>query len=150
MRYDHHNYGHRFLLAGQITSKLEDHEFSELDNEMSGEIIMKRLSADKRYLIKVFTTVEKKTNMTRGVGRDAIRVVLLSLAKDGKEIPVSKAIRVFRVGDMDNIANRITDAVRTLALSSKTLKLRTCSKCDAKMFLSKKNNWVCSKFCYKM
>ena len=147
MRYDHNNLGHRFLLGAAIISILEDHKFSEEDDENSGEVTMVRLSEKGDFKIVVYTTVNKTDRMTRSIGRDAIRVVLLRQV--GRTYsPVEKAIKILRVGKINDIAQRVIDAVRKLAVKSKQVEDKKCKHCDAHMFLSKKNNWVCSQFCW--
>lgn len=147
MRYNHNNLGHRFLLGAAIISTLEDHKFSEEVDDNSGEIIMVRLSEKGDFKIVVYTTVNKSDRMTRSIGKDAIRVVLLK--KIGRVYsPAEKSIKVLRVGKINDIAERVVVAVRKLAAKSKQIKDKRCKHCDAHMFLSKKNNWVCSQFCW--
>lgn len=147
MRYNHSNLGHRFLLGATIVSRLEDHKFSEEEDVKSGEIVMARDSSSGTFKIMVYTTINKTDRMTRSIGRDAIRVVLLR--KDGRIVtPVEKTIKILRVGDINQIADRTLDAVRRLAVKSKDIKDKRCEHCNSSMFLSKKNNWVCSSFCW--
>lgn len=147
MRYDHNNYGHRFLLAASIISRLEDNKFEEVDNDSFGEVTMQRVSECSKFKIVVYTTVNKTDRMTRSIGKDAIRVQLLKVI--GKcSIPIEKTSKILRVGEIESISDRIIDSVKKLAAFSKESKSKVCEKCGEHKFLSKKNNWVCSNFCW--
>ena len=147
MRYNHSNLGHRFLLGATIISRLEDHKFLEEEDPKTGEVVMTRDSSSGAFRIVVYTTINKKDRMTRSIGKDAIRVILLK--DNGRFVnPVEKTIKVLRVGDVNHIADRIIEAVRKLAAKSKDIKDKRCKHCNSSMFLSKKNNWVCSSFCW--
>jgi len=150
MRYDHNNLGHRFLLGANIISALEDLKFSEtVLDERNREVTMVRLSVCGNYKIVVFTTVNITDRMTRSIGKDAIRVLLLK-KKGETEVfsPVSKNKRVFRVGKIEAIKERVVASVRECAMLAKEFKDKSCKSCGGSVFLSKKGNWVCEKFCW--
>jgi len=110
---------------------------------------MVRLSVCGNYKIVVFTTVNVTDRMTRSIGKDAIRVLLLK-KKGETEVfsPVSKNKRVFRVGNIEAIKERVVASVRESAMLAKEFKDKSCKSCGGSVFLSKKGNWVCEKFCW--
>ena len=77
------------------------------------------------YWIVCYSTVDRRTNVTRDVAKDAIRFVLLS--ESGR--PITRAEkRVYRTkGAMENIVERARELYRFVGKSE------TCPKCNALM-----------------
>ncbi len=167
MKYNHQSRTHRQILAGEIVSKLTSCGFTQVKEEGTMELLFERpVVGVDNMRVRVYTSVDQVGNRpaeVRTVGSDAIRVVTLYTAqKDGKDRPLAKAnMRVFRTGDIGDIAARMYDRMREcykVGLSNPC----TCSKCGAptfnskekrkkvrgKMVVVKPSRVVCAELCY--
>ena len=86
-------------------------------------------SQEYQYLLKtshpivkimVYSSVDKRTNRTRGVGEDAIRLVLWN-SKDNR--PLGKGKRVYRVTSKESIATRIIHAIANFLETAPSISL---------------------------
>lgn len=142
MKYNHENKVSRQILAGEIVSKLQACGFTPVTEPGTKELLFERpVVGVQNMRVRVYTSVDQVGDNpaeVRLVGSDAIRVVTLYTAKrDGKDRPLAKANhRVFRVGDIGEIADRMHERMREcykVGLSNPC----TCNKCGAPTFNSK-------------
>jgi hypothetical protein len=84
----------------------------------------------------------------RTVGKDAIRVVAVYRSqRTDRERGIIKETRVHRVGDTDDICDRLLGRMR--AVYGRARRPNRCSRCGAPTFTSKKGNDVCADLCWK-
>lgn len=135
----------REMLAFSILNKLEECEFSEIENdETTKERVFTRPLQDTGISVRVYTTVVGQE--VRGEGKDAIRVCAVYDTKDGGHKGIVKATRVHRTGNIDEIVNRMYDRMRTTWKAASTGK--KCWKCNAPTFTSKSGKEVCADICW--
>ena len=82
----------------------------------------------------------------KATGADAIRVVAY-YTKHVIPRSLFAGRRILRTGDWHNIADRISERVDVVEAEIQNWK--TCAKCGAPLFESKKGNWVCADICWK-
>ncbi len=99
-------------------------------------------------VVAIYTTVEGDgaSATVRGVGEDAIRVVLLYTAADGTERGLATATRVHRTGQIPAIVERTLERARECY--SKGKHVARCSKCGAPLFTAKSGKAVCAEICW--
>ena len=83
-------------------------EYEGYENPRSQEYQYLVETAHPLIKIMVYSSVDKRTNVTRGVGEDAVRLVLWN-HKENR--PLSKGKRVYRVTSKDSVALRIATAI---------------------------------------
>src|SRR3990172_1846493 len=83
-------------------------EYEGYENPRSQEYQYLLETAHPLIKIMVYSSVDKRTNVTRGVGEDAVRLVLWD-TKENR--PLSKGKRVYRVTSKDSVALRIATAI---------------------------------------
>lgn len=98
--------------------------------------------------VRVFTSAKVGASKVVGCGKDAIRIVLIYTAPDGKTYPVGKksdAKRVYRTGETADILSRLLDRARCkYGEANEMAKIPPC-KCGAPKWLSGN----CAAFCWK-
>lgn len=101
--------------ATAIRSRLAAAGFNLLAQSV-GEEVYERSHRDNRYIIHVFSTIQRGAVEARDCGEDAIRVVALFI--DGKHyspartIPIFKATRVHRTGSVEAVLDRMIERAR--------------------------------------
>lgn len=94
--------------------------------------------------VQVWTSIEGEE--VRAVGEDAIRICAVYRNKQSEDKGILKNTRVHRVGDVDDICNRLLARMRETYKKARTP--NRCKSCGAPTFTSKKKNEVCSDLCY--
>lgn len=142
MKYNHKLKTHRQILAADLVGRLTNAGFKQVTQAGTQELLFEReVAGVDRMRVRVYTSVDQVGNQpaeVRLVGSDAIRVVTLYTAKrDDKDRPLAKAnMRVFRVGVVKDIADRMVERMREcykVGLSNPC----TCNRCGAPTFNSK-------------
>ena len=105
-------------MANYIELKTEDFKeifnslrlnYQEFDNPRSGEIQFKVKTEHPIISVMIYSSVDKKMGVTRGVGEDAIRLVFWS---DRDNRPLGKGKRIYRVTNMKSISDRISKTIK--------------------------------------
>lgn len=139
------SYDSRLALALELMSTLRSHGFqlreSHLDEE---EVWTKNVSGFK---VVVYTTVDRLTQTTRKVGKDAIRVCATYQTKDGETRGVTKESRVNRTGTIEAIISRMVSRIELVTRKLDTVERNACH-CGAPKFVSKNDNLVCAELCW--
>jgi hypothetical protein len=141
MSYNPERSDHRRLLAERILDKLEVCDFIPIDSR--GERVFGR-EVDSGVWVYVYTSIVGDS--VRRLAKDAIRVVGIYHTKDGNTRGLFKNARVNRVGDVDDIVNRMYERMRETWL--KCANNGTCNKCGSPLFVSRAGNSVCSEICW--
>ena len=94
--------------------------------------------------VQVWTTVEG--DEVRSSGTDAIRVCAVYRNKDGEDRGIVAATRTHRVGNVDDICERLL--IRMREVYQKARRPNRCGRCGAPTFRSKRNNDVCADLCF--
>jgi superfamily II RNA helicase len=129
-----------------IITKLEFESFLPKDfvvvnNSSSKEIIYDIPSFDERLKIRIYSSIDIRTEDSREIGEDAIRCVLIDL-KSTK--PIDKGKRTHR---MTNWKERLSEKIEELKTESKSAKF--CKTCGSAMQLRETKNgsfWGCCRF----
>tara|TARA_Y100000034_G_scaffold108873_1_gene139616 strand:- start:1203 stop:1757 length:555 start_codon:yes stop_codon:yes gene_type:complete len=147
----------RQMLALSIVSRLEEAGFAPEPPKAAvlpalAEKIYSRVVGDPedRMKVLVYTTVFGGTLDrpldVRKEGRDAIRVCGVYVTKDGKTKGLVKERRVHRVGNIEDIVERMITRMRDAWKSLKTG--QRCNRCGAPKFVSKKGHLCCAEICW--
>lgn len=115
------------------------------DKARGGEVVYTRPVADG-IEVKVYSSIDWNTGVTRGVGADAIRVCAVYNTRDGKTRGIAKDRRVNRVGKIEDIVGRMMQ--RGADVWEKASNPHCCYSCGAPTFISKKGNAVCAELCW--
>lgn len=94
--------------------------------------------------VQVWTSIEGEE--VRAVGEDAIRICAVYRNKSREDRGILKNTRVHRVGDVDDICNRLLTRMRETYKKARSP--NRCAKCGAPTFTSKKGNEVCADVCF--
>ena len=137
----------RRTLARALRNKLAASGFEQVTVPGTKEEVFARdVDGKPGIRVLVYTTIER--DMTRRVAKDAIRVVAVYKAKDGRERGIAKAEkRVNRVGKVEAIVERTHQRMRDVYDAARTP--CTCTDCGAPQFKSKRGNLVCADLCWK-
>jgi len=106
-----------------------DENFREVEHGWTEELVYESRSDDGRFIMRVYSSLDKRTGRARDKGTDAIRLVVLD---DETERPVLKEKRTNRIqtwcknlrSKIENIGNRRDELV-------------FCSRCDSVMVIRK-------------
>ena len=143
MKYSPEDKNSRKQLGIDIITKLFSCGFKVYQKNYN-EIVFYREVDNTKNKVLVFTSVDKQTKEAKKCGTDAIRVCALDQSDRG----ICKATRVNRVGEIDDIVERMYQRMRKTykeALDAYNIK---CNKCGADTFLSRNGNRVCSDICW--
>ena len=144
MKYEPRNQGSRQALAGALVDMLEDAGFAREIIPGTKEAVYSR-PLNEKVRVACYTSIV--SGECRDVGYDAIRVVALYSAKDGKSRGICKAEkRVNRVGQVEAIVERTLERMREVYKTAQTPD--RCECCGAPKFVSKKGNPVCADLCW--
>ena len=153
----------RQMLALSIINKLEDAKFKNLKlspkppryrrrgSSRQERVYERSIDPNGRLKVKVYTTViggtEDMPLEVRHNGKDAIRVCGTYRMRNGKEHGIISERRVHRVGNIDEIVDRMIQRMRETWRAMKTGEC--CENCGAPKFVSKAGNKVCAEICWK-
>ena len=146
----------RRLVAAEILSVLVENGFvrcEKLETKYgnNSEIVYaKPLKSNKRKMVVVYTSCNQVGGAftLKKKGKDAIRIAGLMIDKEGKTVGIVKNKRVNRAGETSSICKRMVERIAKTFLELKNKEVPHCSECGAIKFISKKGNYVCSKFCW--
>jgi hypothetical protein len=102
--------------ATAIRSRLAGAGFTLIPAARGEEVYERKHDRDPRYVIHVFSSIQRGAEEVRDCGDDAIRVVALFV--DGKfhspprTVPIFKATRVYRTGTVDGVLDRMIERAR--------------------------------------
>lgn len=144
MNYDPRNTNSRQQLAEALRNQMAASGFEKVSLPRTKEECYARQVNDKVRVVVYTTIVGDKA---RAVAKDAIRVVALYTAKDGRERGIAKADkRVNRTGKVEAIVERTLGRMREVFGAAKSP--CACPDCGAPQFKSKKGNLVCADLCW--
>ena len=151
----------REMLGFSIINKLNECGFEELENpraalglsrpDMAEKVFVRDVTDDGRMRVKVYTAVfggiDNTPLQARSEGKDAIRVCATYTSKNGNDRGIVKETRINRVGNIEDIVDRMYQRMRSAYKSAKTGD--TCQDCGAPKFTTKKGNTCCAEICWK-
>ena len=140
MDYDPTVPGMPTALGAAITLRLRECGFTKIDHR--GEDVYSR-QVSPGIEVRVYTTVVNGD--ARGNGKDSIRVAAIYEATDGKTRGLVKNRRVHRVGNIDDIVDRMHGRMRDVW--RKAARPERCG-CGAPKFVTKKGNLCCAEICW--
>ena len=137
--------GFKCVNGGNDGGMAKEYIYERIVQHNNEDDFMSALRGDKfRYSIRIFSSIDKRTNVTRDTGQDAIRVTLYDMEK-GRPVRVEK--RVHRTKNaLINMRQRAREMWQYVAD-----KKNTCPKCKSLLVKrtakrTKKNFMGCSKF----
>ena len=144
MDYDPNNSNHRAALALDIKATLAGIGFQPVEVPGAKELVFARNSTRLRGVqMRIYTSIVG--NEVRQVGGDSIKVCSVYTNTEGQVNGVTKEQRVFRTGQLEEIAGRIKDRIGKVA--GELNAAQTCG-CGAPKLLSKKGNLYCGDRCW--
>jgi len=102
--------------AAAIRSRLAGAGFLLVPGTRGEEVYERPHDRDARYVVRVYSSIQRGEEEARDCGEDAIRVVALFV--DGKyyspprTVPIFKATRVHRTGTVDGVLDRLIERAR--------------------------------------
>ncbi len=146
----------RRLVAAEILSVLTENGFVRCEKletkygDNSEIVYAKPLESDRRKMVVVYTSCNQVGGAfaLKKKGKDAIRVAGLMINKEGKTVGIVKNKRINRVGEASAMCKRMAERITKTFLELKNKRVEHCPKCGSIKFMSKKGNYVCSKFCW--
>ena len=144
MDYDPNNSNHRAALALDIKATLAGLGFQPVEVPGAKELVFARNSTRLRGVqMRIYTSIVG--NEVRQVGGDSIKVCSVYTNKEGQVNGVTREQRVFRTGQLEEIAGRIKDRISKVA--GELNAAQVCG-CGAPKLLSKKGNLYCGDRCW--
>ena len=144
MDYDPNNSNHRAALALDIKATLAGIGFQPIEVPGAKELVFARNSTRLRGVqMRIYTSIVG--NEVRQVGGDSIKVCSVYTNKEGQVNGVTREQRVFRTGQLEEIAGRIKDRISKVA--GELNAAQVCG-CGAPKLLSKKGNLYCGDRCW--
>ena len=144
MDYDPNNSNHRAALALDIKATLAGLGFQPVEVPGAKELVFARNSTRLRGVqMRIYTSIVG--NEVRQVGGDSIKVCSVYTNREGQVNGVTKEQRVFRTGQLEEIAGRIKDRIGKVA--GELNAAQVCG-CGAPKLLSKKGNLDCGDRCW--
>ena len=144
MDYDPNNSNHRVALALDIKATLAGIGFQPIEVPGAKELVFARNSTRLRGVqMRIYTSIVG--NEVRQVGGDSIKVCSVYTNREGQVNGVTKEQRVFRTGQLEEIAGRIKDRIGKVA--GELNAAQVCG-CGAPKLLSKKGNLYCGDRCW--
>ena len=144
MDYDPNNSNHRVALALDIKATLAGIGFQPIEVRGAQELVFARNSTRLRGVqMRIYTSIVG--NEVRQVGGDSIKVCSVYTNKEGQVNGVTREQRVFRTGQLEEIAGRIKDRIGKVA--GELNAAQVCG-CGAPKLLSKKGNLYCGDRCW--
>ncbi len=102
--------------ATAIRSRLAGAGFTLVLGTHGEEVYERKHDRDGRYVVRVYSSIQRGADEARACGEDAIRVVALFV--DGRynfpprTVPIFKATRVNRTGTVDGVLDRLIERAR--------------------------------------
>lgn len=144
MDYDPNNSNHRAALALDIKATLAGIGFQPIEVPGAKELVFARNSTRLRGVqMRIYTSIVG--NEVRQVGGDSIKVCSVYTNSEGQVNGVTREQRVFRTGQLEEIAGRIKDRIGKVA--GELNAAQVCG-CGAPKLLSKKGNLYCGDRCW--
>jgi hypothetical protein len=97
--------------AAAIRERLAAAGFHLLPAASGEEVYERSHDKDSRYIVKVYSSIQRGALGVRGCGADAIRVVAL-LVTPNKTYPLFKSARVYRTGTVEGVLERMIERAR--------------------------------------
>lgn len=97
--------------AAAIRERLVAAGFHLLPAATGEEIYERPHDKDSRYVVKVYSSIQRGSTGVRECGEDAIRTVAL-LVTPNKTYPIFKASRVYRTGSVEAVLDRMLERAR--------------------------------------
>jgi hypothetical protein len=145
MDYDPANFNHRTALAMDIQAVLLGLGFTRMEIPGTNEDVYKRSSARLRGVeMRVYTSIVR--GEVREAGGDSIKVCAVYGQEDGSTHGLMKERRVFRTGQLEEIAGRVKDRIRLVAADINGVQVCRCGGPIAK---SKAGKDYCMALCWK-
>lgn len=116
-------------------------DFEEVDYEWTRELVYEAESKNGKFILRVYSSLDKRTGEARDKGSDAIRLVVLE--KD-TERPVLKEKRTNRIQTWcKNLGKKIEN------IKNRKDEVRVCNKCNSVMVIRENNEsgdrfWGCT------
>jgi len=145
MDYDPSNFSHRTALAMDIQATLLGLGFTRMEIPGTNEDVYSRTSTRIRGVeMRIYTSIVR--GEVREVGGDSIKVCAVYGMEDGPTRGLMKEKRVFRTGQLEEIAGRVKDRIRLVALDINGV--QTC-RCGGPIGKSKAGKDYCMALCWK-
>jgi hypothetical protein len=121
---------------GDLAAFLVERGFQ--DRVVNKEVVFEQANKrNERLVVCVYTSCTPQ-GVTRGKGKDAIRVCLVADSDKAGRVGVAKSKRVYRVGTTESILTRVLDRARDMyRLSNQIIKSPRC-KCGAPTYPTSK------------
>jgi hypothetical protein len=97
--------------AAAIRERLAAAGFHLLPAASGEEVYERPHDKDGRYVVKVYSSIQRGSSGVRECGEDAIRVVAL-LVTPRKTYPLFKSKRVYRTGSVEAVLGRMIERAR--------------------------------------
>lgn len=97
--------------AAAIRERLAAAGFRLLPMSSGEEVYERAHDRDSRYVVKVYSSIQRGATGVRACGADAIRVVAL-LVTPRKTYPIFKSARVYRTGTVEGVLGRMIERAR--------------------------------------
>ena len=145
MDYDPANFNHRTALAMDIQATLLGLGFTRMEIPGTREDLYSRTSTRIRGVeMRIYTSIVD--GEVRDVGGDSIKVCAVYGMKDGTTRGLMKERRVFRTGQLEEIAGRVKDRIRLVAGDINGVQI---CRCGGPMGKSKAGKDYCMALCWK-
>ena len=146
MVYDPTNINHRTALAMDIQATLLGLGFArkDLGAGTREEVYVRNSTRIRGVEMRIYTSIVG--GEVRDVGGDSIKVCAVYGMADGSTRGLMKERRVFRTGQLEEIAGRVKDRIRLVALDINGVP--TC-RCGGPMGKSKAGKDYCMALCWK-
>ena len=146
MDYDPTNINHRTALAMDIQATLLGRGFArkDLGAGTREEVYFRNSTRIRGVEMRIYTSIVD--GEVRDVGGDSIKVCAVYGMEDGSTRGLMKERRVFRTGQLEEIAERVKDRIRLVALDINGV--QTC-RCGGPMGKSKAGKDYCMALCWK-
>lgn len=147
MAYDPNNHMHRTVLAQELGAMLVHAGFVKLEGPLHAEQVWCYQCIGGTEIL-VYSSIVGQA--VRGDGEDAIRVAAVYRRRDGAVRGLFKDTRVNRTGTTEKIVERTRERMRNAykAIKSHWKDGKLCKHCNAPLFLSKNDKWVCAETCW--
>ena len=116
----------QIILKQDFVNALNNYSEGWTESTQGKEYVYKHILSNKTYML-VYSSVDIKSDESRGLGEDAIRCVLYDSVSNK---PLGKAVRTHRVKGWEN---RLQDKLQNLEELSKTSDYPRCSECFSVM-----------------
>lgn len=98
--------------AAVIRERLTAAGFRLIPAHRGEEVYERAHDHDGRYVIKVYSSIQRGADEVRGCGADAIRVVALLVVGPTEVYPIFKSPRVYRSGTVESVLDRMIERAR--------------------------------------